>query len=633
MTKNFWNFYFINLINKTNFYKVKKFVQIMKTLSRIFLLFLTSIFLSTTIFSTVEVIDVQISETVNQFTKYNPLELSAIGAYADIGENQSQYEIIGTIFVENKHPTESIENIKINLSSITNLINITHIGGNLGIVSTFNLGGDSLYLVIPDLGPNQNSSFTYYVNSTLVAPPINFTTNFSQANIFSGLNFGVTDIIENVMNVSEYTNNCIYNLQITQDALTVDQTTADVNFTFTPASLAGTDVLNAIMSGDNRRINWNVSNNVCINSGDQTDISYSIEVPVGFEKADTYEFLNTTISYNYNDTLSGLIIDKITGLSDLEIQFEKYQENILTGDNATWKITSQVDSETELLVNLTKVSLWVSQRNGTGTGFTNPSLIDNDTISGAELLVNYNPNVYLNTTTGPWDNLGSEWYFNYTFSSSPIVWMDAENTLVNDGIQISNRSISYDADEVYIKEIYVATGYWLEISKNISRISEGNFQIDIKLVNKGSSGTPSNQAVVVYNFLPNTFALTSPLAFSQSLWYNTDETNATLNDPTYNGTMYQFALLANSNPFNSSLDLYGGSENLNNTWTLSYNVSGSGEFAFDDLFLTGVDPLNVGEIGGTSTVQSTSEFKILSAGAEYVLIGLASIVGILVLLI
>ena len=73
--------------------------------------------------------------------------------------------------------------------------------------------------------------------------------------------------------------------------------------------------------------------------------------------------------------------------------------------------------------------------------------------------------------------------------------------------------------------------------------------------------------------------------------------------------------------------------NLNNTWTLTYNVSGNGEFNFDDLFLTGVDPLNVGEVGGTQAVIVEGEYSFLGAKVEYILGVMALIVGALVLFI
>jgi len=595
-------------------------------------LLLLSFFSVFSVFASTNVIDVQISENVYQSVKYNPLGPTS-GLWADAGETQSIYTVSGTIVVLNAHATESISDVVVNFSSIANIYNLIYSSGAAGTVNEFNISSDSAVLFVPDLGAGQNATFTYSINTTIIAPPLNLTANFSSVSVLSGLDFGVTDNIQNVMNASEYTDTCIYNIEIIQNTLGISQAGSTINFTYDDTSLSGSDATNASITPDNRTLNWDLWNLGCFESTNTTDISYSINAPGGILSATDYEFMNSSISYAYNSTISQLALSSVVGITDLELNFDKYQVNILDGDNATWRITSEVLSQSDITVNLTTVTLWVSQRNGTGTGFTNPSLLDNDTVSGAVLQKGYTPNVLMNSTTAAWDNSGTDWFFNYTYSSSPIVWMDLENRIVDDGVQLINSSVTSGDNETYVKELYVATGYWLEITKNITRLGEANYSVLIKVVNLGSWPTPADQAVVIYNFLPNTFALESTFSYSPSPWYNTSETNTTLNDPTYNGTMYQYALIANGNPTNSSLDVYGGSENVNNTWTVTYNISGSGEFKFDDLFLTGVDPLNVQEVGATKAIATDSSYKILSASLEYLLVGVASVVGLLILLI
>ena len=235
----------------------------------------------------------------------------------------------------------------------------------------------------------------------------------------------------------------------------------------------------------------------------------------------------------------------------------------------------------------------------------------------------------LNSSTGNWNNTGSEWYFNSTFSSSPIVWMNLQNNIIDDGIQLTDRSITYGDNSIYVKELYIATGYWLQVTKNITRLSEGNYSILVTVLNRGTSPTPTGQVVMVYNFIPNTFNLTSSFAYSASTWYSTSVANETLNDPVYNGTMFQFGLLPATNPYDSSLAAYGSGPNANNTWTVEYNISGSGEFNFDDLFLSGVDPLNVQEVGATKALSVESIYGMISAKFEYVLVGVAVVASVL----
>ena len=96
--------------------------------------------------------------------------------------------------------------------------------------------------------------------------------------------------------------------------------------------------------------------------------------------------------------------------------------------------------------------------------------------------------------------------------------------------------------------------------------------------------------------------------------------------------MYQFALIPNGNPSDSSLDLYGGASNENNTWTAEFNVTGSGEFKFDDLFLTGVDPLHVEEYGSTKALSIEGAIGFVSDKLGIALGVAAVIIGSLTLL-
>ena len=582
-----------------------------------FALLMLSFFYTSCVYASTNVLDVNIVENVYEVVNYNP-RVSGSGIWFDSNENESLYNLTGSIIIENNHNTDAVQDIVLNVTGVSKIYGLSYSLGSIGYVTD---NGDSYILSIPDLGPGSQSIFTYSINTSLISPPINFTTNYSDLSIFAGLDFGVTDKIHNSMNESFYSDTCIFNLSVIQEASSIFQSPLLLNFTFN-SSITGLDATNASISADNQTLTWNVWNKGCFGAGNVTDISYNMNAPAGVAISNDYEFTNTTIFYNLNSSVSGLSLVSLSAIGDLELNFQKYMNELLTGDNATWKITSEVVSQSNITLNLTSVTLWVSQRNATGTGFTNPSQIDNDTINTATVLQKfYTIDELINNSINPWTNLGSEWYFNYTYSSSPIVWMDLNNTIYNDGVQLTNRSYSYGNNSLFIKEIYVATGYWLQITKNITRLAEGNFSVFIQVVNLGSSPTPANQAVVIYNFLPITVNLSSVFVYSDSTWYNTSETNESLNDAVYNGTMYQYALLANGNPYNSSLDKYSGSFNLNNTWNVTFNVTGSGNYTFDDLFLTGVDPLNVREYGGTKSLNAISNYRILSASGEYLMMG------------
>jgi len=580
--------------------------------------------------ATPNVIDVQINENVFEEVLYNPLK-TGVGTFFDANENQSVYSLNGTIVIKNNHPVESVGNLLVRIDNISNIYNVSFLSGRNGFVQ-MNISGNYMILSIPDLSAGQNTTFSYDVNSTNVAPPLNFTSSYDKIKIFTGLTLGVTDTIANTLNASQYADTCIYNLNITQNALTIVQGSGNLNFTFDNSTVGGLDSSNATFSANNRTIAWNVWNNNCFSASNSTNLSYGVVTPTGVEIANNYKLVNTTIKYSLNNSFSLGTFKSVSAFVDNDINFQKYLKTILTGDNATWKITANVSNPTNISVNLTEVTLWVSQRNGTGTGFTNPSKIDNDTISGVQLLKTFNPNIIINNTIVPWTTGNTEWFFNYTFSSSPIVWMDIKHNIISDGVQITNRSVSKSENSIYIKEIYLATGYWLQIFKNITKLGDNNYSVYIKVENLGTSPTPSNQVVQVYNFIPIQFNLTSPFVFSSSPWYTMLEANTTLTDPIYNGTMFQWGLNPNANPSNSSLDKFGGGQTVNNTWSVTFNISGNGQFNFDDLFLTGVDPLNVDGSGSTLAVVVESAYSAVTQNLDYVLGGAALVIGGLLLL-
>lgn len=501
--------------------------------------------------------------------------------------------------------------------------------GSQGFVTQFNPAENYMILFIPDLGVGNSSVFTYTVNTTLVAPPINLTASYSSSRIFSGLPITITDTVENVMDTGLYTTDtCVSNITVDIFAMTIDNVADLLNVTL--SDLDGTDSSNAVLSGDGRTISWSVLDGACLNSGDSTNIIYDALTPEGIAESGSYEIVNSTMRFEFANSLSRIDVESIVALVDLEIEFEKYLNSTISDDEGVWRISSSVFNPSNIDVNLTQVSHWVSVRDSTGTGFTNPGDFDVDIFTSEILSFNYTPNMILNSTTGNWNSTGDEWFFNYTIDASPIVWMDITSFIIDDGLQLQDRSVSFGDDLIYIRELYIATGYWLQISRNITRLADNEFNVNVTVVNLGTSPTPANQAVLAFNFIPNTFDVTSPFVFSESPFYTTDVAQEDIDEFGYNGTMYQFAILGN-NPQNVSLAAFNGASNQNNTWSVTYNVTGDGEFNFDDLFLTGVDPLNVGEVGATNYIAMQGVFGYISARTEYVLATAAAILGALVI--
>ncbi|MCA9458956.1 MAG: hypothetical protein KC550_00240, partial [Nanoarchaeota archaeon] len=253
------------------------------------------------------------------------------------------------------------------------------------------------------------------------------------------------------------------------------------------------------------------------------------------------------------------------------------------------------NTNTNITYDLEAVSFWVSRRQVSGL-FTDPNTVDNDTISNASLINNLNPGITVNKTN-PWTS--PYWVFNYSDIPSPIVWMDINFSITNDGVQIINRSVTQNDNDIYIKEIYLIIGYWLEIEKNITSVGNDTYHVRIDVHNKGNQVTPANTVVTIYDFIPGNFNLNSSLTYSSSTWYNTTSSNNSING-TYNGTLFQWGLLP-TNSLNTSF-AQGPGVNANTTWSVDYDVVGQGEYQVMDVFITGLDPQQVDGAGSSRAV-------------------------------
>ncbi|MCA9459633.1 MAG: hypothetical protein KC550_03730, partial [Nanoarchaeota archaeon] len=150
------------------------------------LIFVSLCFVSS--FGASEQVRVQINEYVDQTVTYNPLKTGS-GIWYNTYENQSNYGITGYLIVSNQNADgHTISDIYV---SVTNTNNITLPTLNVGRAGTFisnNTYSGNLILHIPELEAGENSTWIYYVNTSAVMPPLNFTSSYSDSKVLAGDN-------------------------------------------------------------------------------------------------------------------------------------------------------------------------------------------------------------------------------------------------------------------------------------------------------------------------------------------------------------------------------------------------------------------------------------------------------------
>jgi len=572
----------------------------MKSLIRVLILVLTLLMSSIVVSATQQQILVEMNEYVNQETLVNPLKTSS-GLWADANEQISNFNYTGNLIVSNTNPNgKTISNIYISLTNTGNITLPLLVAGRNATWISNDTTSQTIVLHIPELNSGENSSFIYYINKSIISPPINFTTKFSHAKILAGENITLVDTIQN--NFDNFTfqpNTCINNINITQKTIPYNFSGDILNWHFSNSSTTGLDSSNVTYSTDNQTLYWNSLGGSCLNKSQFTNISYVVSSPFGIPKSQHYKFMNTSIHYKLNNTISHLRMVDIYANSEAKLSIQKKiiapSDSFLYGSNVTWRVNGYFNTNSNITYNLTSVTLWVSQRNVNGS-YTDPNTIDNDTISNATLFLPLSPFSFVNSTS-PW--VSSDWLFNYSDIPSPIVWGEANFTIANDGTQLVNRSITQDGTQIYIKELYLIQGYWLEINKNITSLDNDSYNIKIDVKNKGNQVTPSGTVVTIYDFVPTNFNVTSNFTFSSSPWYDTTTSNNSVLG-NYSGMLYQWGLIAN-NSKNTSFDA-GPTKNINNSWSVEYNVSGLGDYSLVDVFITGLDPQQVDGAGSTKAV-------------------------------
>jgi len=564
--------------------------------------------------ATQEQVNIQISEFVDQTVIVNPLNnFAGTGIWADANENQSYYVLTGFINISNSNPNgKTISDIYVSFDYTTNITLPTLVSGRAGTFISNDTSSNNLIIHIPELNSGEFSYWTYSINTTSIRPPLNFTTTYSDSKVLAGDNVTLTDTVENVFDNAAYqTNTCIYGINITQRTVPVNFSGTNYDFYFAPSSTAGSDSSNVTYAASNLTQYWDTLGGACMAKGSTTDINYIIQTPLNIPSTKDYTMVNTTLVYKLNQSISQLRVIDITAISEGKIDFEKKiikpSDPILYGSNVTWNVTGYFNTDTNITYNLSEVTIWVARRTG-GNPLGDPNTIDNDTISNASLVTIVNPNVLVNSSL-PWSS--ASWLFNYSDIPSPIVWMDINFTIDNDGTQLINRSVTQNGDDIYIKELYLIIGYWLEINKNITSISGDKYHVRIDVHNKGNQVTPADTVVTIYDFVPSNYVVEgNNFVFSDPGWYDTTEGNHSINGE-YNGTLFQWGLLP-TNSLNTSF-AQGPTINENTTWSVDYNVTGQGDYTLLDVFVTGLDPQQVDGAGSSKSVIVSEFFNKLKS--------------------
>lgn len=296
-------------------------------------------------------------------------------------------------------------------------------------------------------------------------------------------------------------------------------------------------------------------------------------------------------------------------------------------------------STSNITLQLNEFTRWVATQT-----IGDPNTIDNDAVNtGTQLIVNdtfTTGQVLINSTNNTWQS--PTWLFNYTDLPTPILYGKADFQIYDDGTQIVNRTITRSGNDIFIKELYLVLGYWLEVEKNVTSLENDTYNVHIEVYNKGNQVTPVNATISLFDFIPGNFNLTTNMTDYTNLsvysinttWYtvNFDQENITGN---YNGTLLRWAISGATNSTTGVVDpsfAQGPNKNENNTFIANFTIVGEGEYSLLDVFIVGVDPQQVDGATAATTLFVTEFVEKIrtSEGIFAALAGAMLVLGLLV---
>ncbi len=477
-------------------------------------------------------------------------------------------------------------------------------GGEIEITQAPN---DNYVIVsIPELRTDEYSVFTYNATSE-VDPPLNITTDYIHE-------YRTKVLANECFNVSQNATNDfaqghdLHNVEIQMDLDSVTWNDSVFNFTFDWLSPTG-DYEN-VDNSSNRSWTWTV-NDGFVAHGDTFGINFSVCAPTTVPNSSTYRFLEETLRYETNNTLTGVDITEILARGDLRFNMTKRIDRPADEEEnriVTWETEPSVATSNEIQFNLTKVSLWVSENE-------DPNAMTN-------LKHRYFPDTLVDVENR-WNSylsMGERWYFNYTDGSHPdapppIIWTIPYYHIAHVDDQIITLFQTQSGDDFYSKYIYVISGYWLEIEKNVTNIGEDEYNISLNVWNIGPGYTPRDLTVTIYDFVPENFDVTE--------WGDPIFDESQVVSGSFDGTAYLWNVPPERTPQNASFAPAGDEYS---TWNTSYIVEGTGDYTISDLYIVGLDPRLVDGGPASEVISVMSSMASESTEAVYVMIVLALVI-------
>jgi hypothetical protein len=496
------------------------------------------------------VLDIQVTESVDLTDQYNGVTLTQGSASGE-----------GHITITNKLSTTPLYDVSLNfIKGITSNWSSSTSGVSL------DTSGDDVTVNINSLAAGGSATITYDCTGSR---PLVFSESYNTSKIIMGGSVNASLKLKNNAGTA------ITGIKLVKTAADQDSdSTAD----FTFSDVSATSGTPSISSGN--MITWNIPT---LTSGANSTLNFTATEndedahSGGTLQSSMQHYLgNATLQFTVDDgsvSGSGVMLDgnPTATTTNFEISLNKEQlssgEGVEGGDD--WGFTPTINNTDTEAINYTisSVNLYVT----TSSSLEKSSAVNETTYNGVVL------------TNKQWTPLNSWKIYNFP-APVPVGWIDVDLSvdLSQPGGQLSKTYSTTDGTYKLIEKIFVVNGYLVEAKKSITKnITTNRYDIVLWVHNLGNLETPP--LVYVYDIIPTNF----------SMVYNTTipDGSTAVSSP-INGYAYWWQV--------GPLEPVG---TQGNETYINYTVEGSGTYRMTDLFVLGIDP------SYTQNMQSTPILK------------------------
>ncbi len=502
-------------------------------------------------------LDISVTEHMDSSSTYTPTNP---GPGGNIGPITTAGD--GSIIITNELTSTDLYNVVVKFNT-GNTFTPWSVDGS-GASASITNGGLVQTVNIPHLAPKGFVKLNYQI-SNAAKLPVQLSVTYDN----------------NKVNIGGSTN---VQLVITKDNSVLTNSVTGITVHVVPATTLGVKdwTFSNVLTNPDGSITWAPADLTSSNSQDTLGFTAteanSAAHTDGSSDVQIYDMATSFIQYSVTSTTNTAASVSVSGSPSAQTTgvTSNLAKQYVSGTQ--WSFTPKVTNSNaeDVTFTLNSVTFWAT-----------PNSDPNSAVSST--IQTFTPLNYYLSQGSSWTNPA----ISVDIGTTPAGFIKSDLTVKDDSTQMPKTYVSQNdpsGSVSLVKQIWVYRGYNIEVTKAITKDGD-NFRITITVKNTGSKQTPDN--VLVYDIVPTaTFTVVAG-----SMNPDPGANHQSVSTPGMSGMAYWW----NVGPLGPQ-----GSISPVDTRTITYEVSGSGDYPISDIFLIGVDPAQSVNLQSTPNLQTNA---------------------------